>query len=333
MKVLLVGGTGIISTAVSQEIIEREYDLYVLNRGNHPEKLPNEATLLKGDINDKKQVKALLEDNYFDVIVDFIAFTVEHCERDYELFNGKTDQFIFISSASAYKKPLPFTPVTEAIPLGNKYWGYSENKKKCETYLFNTPKDFNVTVIRPSHTYNEKMLIARLNSHSNPYTLLNRFIQGKEIILINGGSQVWTITHNSDFAKGFVDVFKNEAAYNDYFHLTSEKAYTWRELNQHIYEALNEKKAIPSPKFVSIPIETVMEYFPEFKAEIYGDKLTSTTFDNSKIKAIAPNYSSKVGYEDILPKVIDHFLNNTDQAIDEEFDKKYDALIAYHKKQ
>ena len=178
MKVLFVGGSGVISTAVSEMAIDRGIDLYVLNRGKRNDKLPEGITFLQGDIYKPDEVKKAIKGQYFDSIVQWISFTVDHVKRDYELFNGFTKQYVFISSASAYFKPTPYLPITEEVPLGNVYWEYSENKKKCEEYLLtvNNP-NFNVTIIRPSHTYNDEMLISQLKSRTKPYTLINRMLQ------------------------------------------------------------------------------------------------------------------------------------------------------------
>ena len=324
MKVLFIGGTGIISTAVSKLAVEKSIDLYVLNRGNHNTILPKEVKILKGDIYNNDEMKEVLKGHYFDSIVQWISFTEDHVKRDYELFNGHTKQYIFISSASAYFKPLPFLPVTEEMPLGNKYWEYSENKKKCEEYLLSVHNDdFNVTIIRPSHTYNENMLISQLNSHKHPYTLLNRMLNNKPIVQIDDGMNLWTITYNQDFAKGFVDVLGNPKTYGDFYHLTSDKAYTWERINEIICEAVGVK-----PNIIFIPIEFILKHFPEFKAEIFGDKYQSLVFDNSKIKSVAPNYVSETDYGNIVKIPVKRYLDNKElQIVDVEFDQRYDEMI------
>jgi len=324
MKVLFIGGTGVISTAVSKLVVKRDIELYVLNRGKRNDKLPAGVKILQADIYNKNEVKKVLSGHYFDSIVQWISFTVDHVKRDYELFNGHTKQYVFISSASAYFKPIPFLPITEEIPLGNKYWDYSENKRKCEEYLLSIHnKDFNVTIIRPSHTYNNEMLISQLNSKSKPYTLINRMLLNKPIILPDNGANLWTLTYNGDFASGFVDVLGNEATYGEFYHLTGEKVYTWEKLNEAISEAVGV-----TPNVVKIPTDYILQYFPAEKAELYGDKKDSAVFDNTKIKKVAPNWASRTEYSTIVKQAVERFLNNPElQEIDYEFDKLYDELI------
>lgn len=324
MKVLFVGGSGIISTQVSRLAIEKGIDLYVLNRGNKNNKLPEKVKILQGDIHNKNEIKQLLKDMYFDSIVSWISFTVDDVKRDYELYNGHTKQFIFISSASAYFKPIPFIPITEEIPLGNKYWEYSDNKRKCEAYLLSIHhKDFNVTIIRPSHTYDETMLVSQFSSWSHPYTMINRMLKGKPIIMPDDGKNLWTLTYSGDFAYAFVDVLGNEKTYGNYYHLTGDKAYTWEQINQFTCDAVGVK-----PNLIYIPMDFILKHFPEFTAEIYGDKYSSTTFDNSKIKAVAEHYQSVTEYRDIVKLAVKRFTSNPDlQTVDQEFDLRYDQLI------
>jgi len=329
MNVLFIGGTGIISTAVTQEAIDRGIDLTLLNRGTHNIDVPEGVSLLKGDIYNEEEIKALLEGQYYDAVVQWIAFTPEHVKRDVRLFRGHTKQYVFISSASAYQKPIPFLPVTEKTPLDNPYWPYSKNKQLCEEYLLSiTSKDFNVTIIRPSHTYNEKMLISQLNSHQHPYTLLNRIKQNKPIIIPDKGMQLWTLTFNQDFAGGFVDVLGNKKTYGKFFHLTSDKVYTWERINEMICEAVDI-----IPNIVYVPWDVIFEYFPEFKPEILGDKMKSVVFDNKKIKKVAPHYCSETEYSDVLPQIIAYFDDPKRQTVDPDFEARYDACIAAYQAQ
>jgi nucleoside-diphosphate-sugar epimerase len=328
MKVLFIGGTGTISTAVSKIAVDRGIDLYVLNRGKRNDKLPEGVTILQGDIYDLDEVKKVLAGHYFDSIVQWISFTVDHVKRDYELFNNFTKQFVFISSASAYFKPISYLPITEEMPLGNVYWDYSENKKKCEEYLLSVHNpNFNVTIIRPSHTYNDEMLISQLKSRSKPYTMINRMLQKKPIILPDDGGSLWTLTYNKDFASGFVDVLGNKDTYGEYYHLTGEKVYTWERLNEIICEAVGV-----IPDFIYIPTDYILKYFPDFKGELYGDKKDNAIFDNSKIKKVAPNWISETDYSAIAKLAVHRLLENPElQEIDEEFDRKYDKLIQDYK--
>lgn len=328
MKVLMIGGTGLISTAVVEEALLRNIDVYILNRGKKNISFSKPIHSLICDIHDEQAVHKALENEFFDVIIDFIAFTVDHVKRDYRLFKNKTAQYIFISSASAYQKPLPKLPITEDIPLDNKYWEYSRNKKYCEAYLqgLNDP-NFNITIIRPSHTYNDQSLIFQLKSGNYPYTLIDRMINQKPIILPDQGESKWTLTYNKDFAKAFVDVLGNEKTYNDFYHLTSDKVYTWNEITDSIYQALDV-----APNIIYIPTEVILKHFPEFEGELYGDKFESAIFDNQKIKNVAPNYVSKTEYPDIAKLAVNYYLSHKDaQKIDDEFIKRYEKLILEYK--
>jgi nucleoside-diphosphate-sugar epimerase len=329
MKVLFIGGTGLISTAVTNQAPKRGIDLYVLNRGNKNNKLPEGVTSIKCDIYDEKSVKTALKGYQFDSIVDWIAFTEEHVKRDYRLFKNMTKQYVFISSASAYQKPLPKLPITEDIALDNPYWQYSKNKQLCEEYLLYLNDDnFNVTIIRPSHTYDDHGLIFQVKSDKNPFTILKRMIDHKPVIIPDDGKSLWTLTYNYDFAEAFLDILGNDKTYHHYYHLTSDKVYDWNQLTQAVYNALNVK-----PNIIHIPTDFILKHFPELKGELYGDKKDSAVFDNSKIKEVAQHYISKTEYPNIVKKSVAYYLSNKNlQGIDVDFSKRYDALIDDYKK-
>lgn len=329
MKILFIGGSGLISTAVSSTVVKRGHELYVLNRGNQNDKLPKETQFIKGNIKDIQAMEQIMANSFYDVIVDWIAFTEDDVARDYRLFKNHTKQYVFISSASAYQKPLPKLPIIEDIPLDNQFWQYSENKAKCETYLLrlNDP-DFNVTIIRPSHTYDEHSIIFQVQPWTHPFTLLKQILDDKPIILPDDGKSKWTLTYNKDFAEGFVDVLGNEKAYNNFYHLTSEKIYTWEQLALKFFQVLKKK-----PNIIYIPTEKITDFMPELKGPLYGDKKDSAIFDNAKIKEVSKNYTSKTDYLDIIDDAVSYYLNNPDlQSINEEFLKRYNELIEIYKK-
>lgn len=324
MKVLFIGGTGRISTAVTKLVAKKKIDLTILNRGKHNTKIPEKVKRITGDIHNKDEMKSILKDLTFDVVVDWIAYTEDDVRRDYELFYGKTKQFIFISSASIYQKPVQKLPVVEESPIGNEHWEYSRNKIKCEEYLMSKhSNEFNVTIIRPSHTYDETNIIAEIKSSTHPYTLIKRIIDEKKIIVCDSGWSLWTLTSNKDFANAFVDVLGNKKTYGEAYHITSNKVYTWDRIHEFIAEAL-KKPYHP----VFIPTDVVLKHFPELDGELKGDKIHNFTFNNSKIRQIAPNYTTKVDYGNSVKKAVKRFLKNKDlQTIDEKFDERYDALI------
>jgi len=329
MKILFIGGTGLISTAVSKLVLKSDDELFILNRGNNNDVLPSGATYLIGDINNEKSIKELIKDYYFDTVVEWIAFTKEQVERDYRIFNGKTKQYVFISSASAYFKPILKYPITEDIPLGNKYWQYSDNKRLCEEYLLSVHSEtFNITIIRPSHTYNDEKIVAVIKSWGAPYTIIDRLLKGKKTIIPGDGSSLWTLTYNADFADAFIEVLGNPKTYGEVYHLTSDFVYTWERINEILCENLGV-----TPNIIHIPTDFIIKHAPFLGGELLGDKYWSAIFDNSKIKEIALNYKAKTSYEDIAPKAIKRILENKDlQTIDEGFNKWYDNIISEYEK-
>ena len=329
MKILFIGGTGVISTAVSKAVLKTKNELYLLNRGNNNHILPVGAIYLTGDINNEKHIKLLIKDYHFDVIVNWIAYRTEEVKRDYDIFKGKTNQYIFISSASAYSKPILHYPITEDHPIGNKYWDYSDHKRKCEEYLetINDPQ-FKVTIIRPSHTYNSEKIMAIIKSEIAPYTIIDRLINGKKIIIPGDGTSLWTLTYNEDFADAFVEVLGNKKTYGETYHITSDFVYTWERINEILCENLKV-----APNVIHIPTDFIIKYAPFLRGDLMGDKTWSAVFDNSKIKTIAKGFKGKTRYEDIAPHAIRKILENSDKkTIDTEFNKWYDIIISEYEK-
>ena len=325
MKVLFIGGTGLISKAVSNLCVKTGIELSVMNRGNNNHLIPDHVQKYVLDIYDENAVIEFLEDRSFDVVVNWIAFTKEHVERDYRLFKGKTKQYIFISSASAYQKPVVDYPITEETPLENPYWEYSRNKKYCEEYLMSIHSDdFNVTIVRPSHTYDDTKLMISIKTWGAEYAHIDRLLKGKKVIIPGDGTSLWTITHNTDFAEAFVPLLGEKKAYGETYHITSDKVYTWEKLNEIMAECLGV-----TPNIIHIPTDFILKYLPHMEGELLGDKTWSAIFDNSKIMQIAKNYSPKVKYEDIAPIAVKHYLENKEvQNIDRDFEKIYDTIIA-----
>jgi nucleoside-diphosphate-sugar epimerase len=322
MKILIIGGTGTISTYVVSKCLEMKMNVTVMNRGSHNDSMPNGVKLIVGNINDEEETKKLLSDKYFDSVIQFVAFTKEHVERDVRLFKGKTDQYIFISSASAYHKPVEDYPFTEKTPLLNPYWDYSRNKIACEEYL-NKVNDLNVTIVRPSHTYDNRMIMAIMSRWQFEYAHIKRLIDGLPIIIPGDGTSVWTITHASDFANSFVYLIGNKQAYNEVFHITGAKLYTWEQLTNILAKALGVKANI-----IHIPTDFIIKHMPEMEGPLLGDKSWSAIFDNSKIKSISKEYTSKIGYEDVVEDVVKYYEENVKlQRISKDFENLYDETI------
>ncbi len=321
MKVLFIGGTGTISSACSQLCVERGIELYLLNRGQTTTRsIPEGANVLTGDIRDTSAIKNILKDQTFDVVVDWIAFTPDHIEADIELFRGRTGQYIFISSASAYQTPPASLPVTESTPLDNPYWDYSRAKIACEERLMRAYREekFPITIVRPSHTYDKTKLPVQ-----GRYTVIDRMRRGKKVIVHGDGTSLWILTHHKDFAKGFVSLLGNHHAIGEAYHITSDEVLTWNQIF-HILASAAGTEA----KIVHIPSEIIATFDPEWGAGLLGDKAHSMIFDNTKIKRIVPDFAATIPFSQGAREILAWF--DADQArriVDEQFDQLVDRMI------
>lgn len=329
MRVLFVGGTGIISTACTQLAAQRGIDLTLLTRGQHVSHLPAGVKSLSGDINDPAVLEKLGQTS-FDVVVDWIAFTVADIERDLRLFRGGTRQYIFISSASAYQKPATHYLIAESTPLGNPYWEYSRNKIACEERLWRAYREdgFPVTIVRPSLTYGDTQIPLVLNSWEKPYTVVDRMLRGQRVIVPGDGSSLWVITHNSDFAKGFVGLLGHEQAIGHAFHITADEVMTWDQFYRIVGAAIGVE-----PQLVHIPSDFIIACLPEKQGTLVGDKSVSVVFDNSKIKRFVPGYCASTSFAQGIRQSLAWF--NADPArkqIDSGANLAFDKLIAAYEK-
>ena len=326
MKVLFIGGTGIISTAVSELCVNRGIDLYLFNRGRRNEFMPEGAKLIRGDINDIASVNDLLVKNEFDVVVDWIAFNTSDISRDINLFSKRTKQFIFISSASVYQKPLENYLITEETPAVNPFWQYSRDKIACEDMLINqyNKEGFPVTIVRPSYTYGNTLIPAAISNSSKPMTLINRIREGKKVIVHGDGSSLWVMTHNSDFAKGFVGLLGNQKAIGEIFHITSDEVLTW----DQIFKSIG-KIAGTEPNIIHIPSDFINACSPKIGEGLLGDKATSVVFDNSKIKKFVPGFECTVKFEDGIAKSLKWIEAHSEYCeIDKENNELIDEIIS-----
>lgn len=328
MKVLFIGGTGTISIAITKKLLEMGESLYLLNRGNRNKSIENEgAKLITCDINDVEQVELLLKDKTFDVVVDFIAFKKADLERDYKIFKNKTKQFIFISSASAYQKPLANYKVNESTPLANPFWEYSRNKIECENYLMNLyrTENFPITIIRPSHTYSNRSIPLGVHGDIGSWQVAKRMIEGKPVIIHGDGTSLWTMTSNKDFAEAFVGLLSNIHAIGQVVQITSDETLTWNQIYGAIANALNVEF---KPYYVaSAYLDAVGPY--DFIGGLIGDKANSVVFDNSKLKELVPGFTAKIRYDQGIKECINNILANPElQVEDKEFDIWCDKVIA-----
>ena len=327
MKVLFIGGTGTISMAITKKLAETDCELYLFNRGSRNESLHKNIHIIKGDINDEAEAAELLKDYTFDVVCDFIGFGKGQVERDYRLFAGKTKQYMYISSASAYHKPCKSHVITEGTTLANPYWEYSRNKIICEEYLMQMyrEKGFPVTIIRPSHTYDERSIPLGVHGDKGSWQVVKRMLAGKPVIVHGDGTSLWTMTHNSDFAKAFIGLMGNHHAIGEVFQITSDETLTWNQIYQAIADALN---VTFKPYYVSSAF--LAEAGPyDFTGSLLGDKACSVVFDNTKVKRAVPEFVPTVRFEDGVKRVIAHVMGHLELQIeDPEFDAWCDKVIA-----
>ena len=299
MKVLFIGGTGTISSAVTELAVQKGIELWHLNRGQaslFP--VPNAVQTICADIRDPAAAKTLA-DHDWDCVVNWITFTPEQAQADIELFRGKTKQYIFISSASAYQTP-PATPfITEETPLDNPFWEYSRNKAACEKRLIETA-DFPATVVRPSHTYSN---VIPTGPGSWDYSVVRRLKAGGPAVIHGDGSSLWVLTHAKDFAKGFVGLLGREDAVGEAFHITSDEVLTWNQIYATIADVFE-----CDPNFVHIPSDFIAKIDPEFSGpSLLGDKTHSVIFDNSKIKRFVPEFEATISFREGLGMVRDWY--------------------------
>lgn len=328
MKILFIGGTGTISMAITRLLAERGHELYLLNRGNRNAALPEGVKTIIADISNEKETAAKLEGMSFDCVGEFIGFVPEQLERDYRLFAGKTKQFIYISSASAYQKPPVGYVITEETPLENPYWEYSRNKKACEEYLMRLYREegFPVTIVRPSHTYDERSVPLGVHGNGGSWQVVKRIKEGKPVIIHGDGSSLWTITHNSDFAKAYAGLIGNPKAIGETFHITTDESVSWNEIYSYIAEALGAEL-----KACHIASETLaaMGSRYDFTGSLIGDKSNSVVFDNSKVKKLVPDFVCDITAKNGIRRTVKYILEHPEyQNEDKEFDEWCDRVIA-----
>ncbi len=326
MKVLFIGGTGTISMAISRLLLSQGHTLYLLNRGSRNTGLSGDLIELKADINDEAAVAALISDLKFDVVADFIAFVPEQLERDYRLFREKTKQFIYISSASAYQKPLSDYRINEGTPLANPYWEYSRNKIAGEEYLMKLYREegFPVTIVRPSHTYDKRSIPLGAHGEKGSFSVIKRMLEGKPVIIHGDGTSLWTITHNSDFAKGFVGLMGNIHAIGEAVQITSDESVTWNQIYQIIADALHVK--LNAVHVASEFLDACSDY--DFAGSLLGDKANTVVFDNSKLKKLVPGFTATVRADQGIRSTIEYVLSHPEcQVEDPEFDDWCDRVI------
>lgn len=321
MKVLFIGGSGVISSACSKLAIERGINLYMLNRGQSTRAIPESAKVIQGDIRDPKAASVTLGELTFDVVVDWVAFTPDHIETDLDLFRGRTGQYIFISSASAYQTPPATLPVRESTLLDNPYWQYSRNKIACEDRLVRAYREekFPMTIVRPSHTYDRTLL-----PFEGGWTTVDRMLRSQKVIAHGDGTSLWTLTHNTDFAKGFVGLLGNSHAIGEVFHITSDEWLTWNQ----IFEIIAATAGVEA-KIVHIPSDLINAFAPDWGAGLLGDKSHSFILDNSKIKRLVPDFNCTTPFSRGAEEIITWYMADpARREINQDFNALCDRIIA-----
>jgi nucleoside-diphosphate-sugar epimerase len=325
VKVLFIGGSGIISSACSRLAVQRGIDLYVLNRGSTGTRpLPEAATVLHGDIRDAASVRDAIAGHTFDAVVDWVAYTPEHVHADIELFRGRTGQYVFISSASAYQTPPARLPVVESSPLRNPSWQYSRDKIACEDLLVKVYRDkgFPATIVRPSHTYDRTLV-----PFDGGWTVPARIRAGREIVVHGDGTSLWTLTHHDDFAKAFVPLLGHPRTIGDVFHITGDDVLTWNQIAEHLAAAMGV-----TPRIVHVPSDAIAAADPEWGAGLLGDKAHSMVFDNAKVKALVPGYVATIPFHQGAREIVTWFDEDPSrQVVDEHLDKVMDDLVARYR--
>lgn len=327
-KALFIGGTGTISMAITRSLAQNpEWQLYLINRGNRSDDVPANVIVINADINDEAVVAEKIKDLHFDTVCDFIGFVPEHVERDYRLFRQHTDQYMYISSASAYQKPSSGYVMTEGTTMANPYWDYSRNKIACEEVLMHRFRDdnFPVTIIRPSHTYDERQVPLGVHGDKGSWQVLRRMLDGKPVIIHGDGTSLWTVTHNSDFAKGFVGLMANSHAIGGVYQITSDETLSWNQIYESVARALGVKLI---PYYVSSDFLASVDKW-NFRGALLGDKAVSVVFDNSRLKSAVPGFKATVNFDEGVRRTIEYILSHPEcQVEDAEFDEWCDKVIA-----
>jgi nucleoside-diphosphate-sugar epimerase len=327
MKILMIGGTGIISEAVTKEALRQGLEVYLLNRGTRPQFVPSGCHVIKGEVGDGGRIASVLAERRYDAVVDWICFTPEQVLRDIEYFKGKVGQYVFISSASAYNKPVAHYRIRESTTLHNPEWQYSRDKVSCEELLVRAYRDagFPATIVRPSHTYGEQY-IPWVYDGSRQWSVVDRILEGKPVIVPGDGTSLWTITHNTDFAKAFVGLLGHPKAVGDSFHITGDEVVTWDYILQRIADAVGAKA-----KPYHISSDFLSACVPEWRGGLLGDKSQSVVFDNSKVKELVPAFVCTTPFHVGIRLSVEYFKARPElQAVDEEWDLLCDRLIASH---
>ena len=329
MKILLIGGTGTISSAITRQLAAAGHDLWLLNRGNRKGEVPSGVHQIIADIADEAAVIRQLGDSRFDAVCEFIGFVPEQVERDVRLFRNRTRQYVYISSASAYNKPAASPFITEGTTLANPHWEYSRNKIACEELLMREYREngFPVTIVRPSHTYCERGVPVSIHGPKGSWQVLRRILDGKPVLVQGDGSSLWTLTWNEDFASGFIGLLGNPTALGEAFQIMSDEQLTWNQIYESVGRALN--KQVQLYHVASDFLVAVAHKEWELEGNLLGDKSVTVVFDCAKLKRAVPGFQATTRFDEGVRRCVDYLLSHPElQVEDPEFDAWCDRVIA-----
>ena len=328
MRILIIGGTGTISSAITRQLAAADHDLWLLNRGNRNDEVPSNVKQIIADIDDEPTVLAAIAGQSFDAVCQFIGFLPQQVERDIRLFRGRTRQYVYISSASAYNKPAASHVITEGTTLANPHWQYSRNKIACEELLMHEYREtgFPVTIVRPSHTYCERAVPLSVHGLKGSWQVLRRILDGKPVLIHGDGSSLWTLTWNEDFARGFIGLLGNPKAIGEAFQIMSDEQLTWTQIYQCVANALNV-----TPKLYYVASQFLAAVAPkewDFGGNLLGDKAVTVCFDCTKLKRAVPGFQATTRFDEGVRRCVDYVLAHPElQTEDPEFDTWCDKVI------
>ena len=328
MRILFIGGTGTISSAITRLVAQQGHELYLLNRGNRNEGLPENVKTIVADVENEQEVARKIEGMEFDAVCEFIGFLPSQVERDIRLFRNKTHQYIYISSASAYNKPARSHVITEGTTLANPHWEYSRNKIACEELLWKEYREnaFPVTIVRPSHTYCERSVPLGLHGTKGSYQVLRRMMEGKPVLIHGDGTSLLTMTWNGDFARGFIGLLGNPKAIGEAFQIMSDEQLTWNQIYECVGNALHT-----TPRIYHVASEFLAAVSPkewDFEGNLLGDKSVTVVFDCSKLKRAVPGFQCTTRFDEGVRRCIAYLKEHPElQVADPEFDAWCDRVI------
>ena len=327
-KILMIGGTGTISSAITRQLAESGHDLWLLNRGTRKNEVPENVKQIAADIDDTDTVLRLLGDEQFDAVCEFIGFLPSQVERDIRLFRGRTKQYVYISSASAYNKPAANHVITEGTSLANPHWEYSRNKIACEELLMREYREqgFPVTIVRPSHTYCERGVPVSVHGLKGSWQVLKRMMEGKQVIVHGDGSSLWTLTWNEDFARGFIGLLGNPKAIGEAFQIMSDEQLTWNQIYECVANALHV-----TPRLYHVSSDFLAAVAPkewDFEGNLLGDKAVTVCFDCTKLKRAVPGFQATTRFDEGVRRCVAYLMAHPElQTEDPEFDAWCDRVI------